>query len=328
MPSNPGRKVLAAALSGALAALVASSTAHPAPTAAPATRLPCLAYILDGNVWLRCGGRTHRVTNGGDITDFAISADAIAWERAQGDIRSFPLSGRPGPYLDPRGGPSRLYASCGTILHVRYGYDQRGFPTGRAVATLQVPGAKPLKIGPYSDFRCSSDRKVVVGTTDGGSTLTEGVPPDQLLAEPSRKYWYLKYQDYDVSPSGSYIAYSTPRAIYVRTNGRTAGEIHDGIADRISVSDTGKLLYTTDWWEEAPGQPHVCYYKDAWHASLRPLPGYTHDGTCQAVAMWRPGLSKPEIVVPLARDPQWTGVETAERLVAWHLQRPQASSRR
>jgi hypothetical protein len=260
------------------------------------------------------------VTTQGDITDFAISEDTVAWGRShEEEIESYPLNGQPGPNLDPRGGPSRLYASCGTILHVRYGYDERGLPTGVAVAVLEVPGAKPLKMGSYSEFRCSSDRGVVVGTTDGGSTLTEGVPPGQLLAEPSPKYWYLKYRDYDVSPSGSYIAYSAPEAIYVRTDARTVGEIHGGIADRISVSDAGELLYTTNWWEQAAGQPHICSYKDPWHASLQPRPGYTEGDLCQAVAMWHPGLREPEILVPLARHPQWISAKTAERLAAWHL---------
>jgi hypothetical protein len=312
-----------------LAALAASAPGSSAPQAA-ATAPQCFAYILDGDVWFRCNGQAHRVTTEGDITDFAISRDLLALERShdEADIESFPLNGQPGPFLDPRGGPSWLYASCGAILHVMYGYDERGFRTRLAVSVLEVPGAKPLKMGSYLEFRCSSDRKVVVGTADGGSTLTEGVPPGQLLAEPSPKYWYFKYRDYDVSPSGSYIAYSAPEAIYVRTNARIVGEIHDGIADRISVSDAGELLYTTDWWEEAPGRPHICSYKDAWHASLKPRPGYTEGEPCIAVAMWHPGLREPEILVPLARHPQWISARTAERLVAWRARQAATGSRR
>jgi hypothetical protein len=297
-----------------LAALAASAAASPVPQAA-ATPPPCFAYILDGDVWFRCNGQAHRVTTQGDITDFAISQDTLAWERRheEADIESFPLNGQPGPYLDPRGGPSRLYASCGTILHVRYGYDERGFPTGRAVSVLEVPGAKPVALGSYVGFRCSTDRKVVVGTTDGGATLFEGLPPSEMLAGPSKLYWYFKYHDYDVSPGGDYVAYLGPLGVYVRKNGLPPAEVHDGFEDRVSISDVGEVLYSTHWDE------HTCSYKDPWHASLQPRPGYTEGDLCQAVAMWHPGLREPEILVPLARDPQWISAKTAERLEAWRM---------
>src|SRR5208337_1017657 len=134
------------------------------------------------------------------------------WERRdeERDIESFPLNGQPGPFLVPRGGSSRLYASCGTILHVRYGYSERGFPTGRATVVLEVPGAKPLAFGSYLDFRCSSDRKVVFGLTSGGETLSMGLPPVGVWGP------HRDYPHFAVSPNGRYIAFGGPAQVCVQ----------------------------------------------------------------------------------------------------------------
>ena len=309
MRSNIRWKAFGIGILVALAALAASSPTPPTPQS-PASAPPCFAYILDGDVWFRCNGQTRQVTTQGDVTDFAISTDTLAWElgHEEGDIESFPLNGQPGPLLDPRGGPSRLYASCGTILHVRYGYTERGFPTGRAVAVLEVPGARNVVFASYLDFRCSFDRKVIFGLTSGGETLSMGLPPVGVWGP------YREHPHFDVSPAGRYIAFGGPSEVCVQKVGGFPLCVGDEDFDRLSVSDTGEVLYSGHWDE------HTCAYKDPWHAALKPRPGYTEGDLCQAVAMWHPGLSEPEILVPLARDPQWISPKTAERLAAWHPQ--------
>src|SRR5208337_3663237 len=44
---------------------------------------PCYAFLLSGDVWLNCAGDRQRVTQGGDVDDFAAdsSGRALAIER-------------------------------------------------------------------------------------------------------------------------------------------------------------------------------------------------------------------------------------------------------
>jgi hypothetical protein len=271
---------------------------------------PCFAYLLNGDVWFRCRGQSRRVTAKGDVTDFAVDQTVFALFRNRDPLEVVSLSGNQEVrYLSGRR-PGSLYASCGKVLCLSYGYDKDGLANMWLVKSVsELPGGESLKLGPYLYFRCSADRRTVVGTADKGRTLMEGLPPSRTLAGFSKNFSYLRYMYFDVSPNGEFVGYyHAPQGICVQQPGQRATCVDDEGFDRVSVSDAGTILYTTHW-------DGTCSYKDAYHVSRRPLPGYSHSDQCVAVAMWKPGMKKPRIVVPLAGYPQWIAPSAASSLL-------------
>src|ERR1035438_994923 len=39
---------------------------------------PCFAYLQDGDIYMACGDQTLRLTNRGDVSDFAVADDGSA----------------------------------------------------------------------------------------------------------------------------------------------------------------------------------------------------------------------------------------------------------
>ncbi len=278
----------------------------------------CFGFLQNGDVYVKCNGTTQRITQLDSVTDFAVAADGsrIALIRSKGVgrrkggrtiasavLENARLRGGLPSHLLPATSFTGLVASCGTIFTF----------SGSSARNLDE-GAR-LGFDLYNSFRCSSDRKVVVGTLESECrVLKSGWPPDHDLVTASlhsRLY-------YDVSPSGNFIASYADAKLCVREGGKPARCVSDIDAfDRISVSDTGDVLFTTHW-------DGTCSYKDMWHISKKPLPGYDGADQCIAVGAWRPDYSEPKILEALARDPQWITSEVSAALRAWSS-RQQAS---
>ncbi|HLB87206.1 MAG TPA: hypothetical protein VJK29_06095 [Terriglobales bacterium] len=170
-------------------------------------------------------------------------------------------------------------------------------------------GETALELKPYGDFRCSSDRKIILGTTvaDHG-VLMGGLPPDRRIARLKGRGREVKY---DVSPGGRYIAYFDYGKLCVEQFGSASTCVADVEAfDRISVSDSGEVFFTSH-------TNGTCYYRDTWHVSKKPLPGYSQADECHAVFSWRLGEKAPVMLEFLGRNPQWLTPEAASALHAW-----------
>lgn len=166
----------------------------------------------------------------------------------------------------------------------------------------------------YSWFRCSSDRKVVVGAADGsGSYLFEGVPPQTKIASPGS----FSHGTFSVSPNGSQVAYFTDRSpLCVVSPPRTAqcANVHVALPNAASVDDSGQLLFTVS-------TPQQCFYKTASNFSAQRFAGATDadSDACLAIGYWKPDLKSSEIVEPIGRNPEWITPETARLLRDWAM---------
>jgi hypothetical protein len=254
---------------------------------------PCYAFINQGDVWLACGRPLHRVVKRQrGIADFAVAVDGSflaftethmkstwVWWGARVaevafDLHVVSLQGagdRPVLSFDNEGG---LEASCGTILAIFQ-------PHRRDVLRGGALGFKP-----YRNFRCSADCGVVVGLTKKGSALKLGLPPDELAPRVDAPLLF------DVSPSGRYVAYVQDRRLCVKDlKGGTActGPHVVDIADRISVSESGEVIFQRD------------------------LLG----GMAQGLAAWNPSTNSVTTLEAEGWNPQWLSPPVASALDAW-----------
>jgi hypothetical protein len=124
---------------------------------------------------------------------------------------------------------------------------------------------------------------------------------------------------FDVSPNGRFAAFYTiqlgePSRFGLWEIGETPTcLLNQNSPDRVSVSDSGDIIFVTDAGES-------CYYKDGEHYSTKPLPGYDTGDTCPDVAHWHKRMTEPEVLERLARHPQWLSDDAASRLLAWGKQ--------
>ena len=271
------------------------------------------------------------------MEDFAVGPDAAVLalvrhqRKAQGRARMFEVRGKDW-YLEshealqivrlketgvmpllPLQAPAELRASCGTILSVTW--DPAISVGSRLGFVRDVVRGERVRIEPYKNFRCSSDRRTVAGWIDPEHTVLKiGVSPQQELVDPHGHKLL-----YDVSPNGRYLAFGGDGKLCV-AEGMAASVCVSPQAhsDRLSVSDSGELLFVGV-------TEGGCYYKDQWHASTRPRPGYTEGDVCVAVAFWRPGEKTDQVLEPLGRDPQWITPEAASALLSWRSSRVSSS---
>ena len=146
---------------------------------------PCFAFLLKGDVTTVCQGKTSQITHRGDIESFAVSEElsSLAYTTSQTTKRDgvivavaytatvVSLKSGTSKHVE---GVDRLVNTCGGILG-----DQVGPTTSRR----DVVTGKELNLSPYILFRCSADRRVVVGFVRDGDTkdqisyLYKGLPP-------------------------------------------------------------------------------------------------------------------------------------------------------
>jgi hypothetical protein len=298
----------------------------------------CYAFWLDGDVYTNCEGHKERVTHFADVESFAVDPNGqkLALIRHQAKVQGrgvlyvvdgkpeyyyshsalqlIPLSGNGGGALSPLKWPMELYATCGTVLGITTDPAAVGNFAALPVLFDDLLNGGQIRIDPYRDFVCTSDRKTVVGRTDlHDSALRVGLPPQKVLPglEGSLEIRY------DVSPGGKYIAYNfsdgkvISRMCVFATDTREIDCVGEEVTHaRMSVAESGDVLYETS-------KVGDCYYKDSYRASTKDLPGYTPSIDCRVIAYWRPGEGKPRILEWLGEDPQWISPETASTLIAW-----------
>lgn len=272
----------------------------------------CYAFLLNGDLYLACGGKTTRLIDRGDLVDFAIDGSGtmlatISQVNQHRELTSYFLRGprrKPLVSHDPNEAYAVLHPTCGTIV---------AFYWGRAT---DIEAGRSLAFAPYSDFRCSSDRRTVVGMMKSSYALLSGFPPHKLVPggrNPSGPGVF----DFSLSESGLTVAYDTLEGdlCLLRLKGGPPSCIRrwsmGGWTGRTSVSDTEGAIFTDE-----TGQVQPCYYDTLGHASRHPKPGYSADA-CSAVYWWAWGKGKPKMLQYLAILPQWVTPQAAARLTAW-----------
>lgn len=162
-------------------------------------------------------------------------------------------------------------------------------------------------VDPYTWFRCSADRKVVVGIVEPERALYAG---STRIADPGRAAHY----EFNVSPNGKYVAYASdrqPLCVWSAEGGaQCAGaNMIDTSHDLVSVRDDGDVLV-------AMASADKCVYENA--AVFKPAKANDKKASnCLAIGHWRAGMGSPEIVEPFGREPQWISPTTASLLRAW-----------
>lgn len=297
------------------------------PTPLPSRELPpskslCYAFLREGDVWTVCGGKREHIVFGGEVLHYAVSSDGSYFA-----FLSKPHQSRQGApannnlvliSLGPGFETTRtqtefrfLRPTCGTILAFRAGSgDATDVFTGRV-----------LNFPPDRFFRCSSDRRVIVGWAELNATSSELIVTMNGKEEKRVPIFINGGHDFNVSPNGQYLTYF--RATGSQTTQVCVAKIDDGPAcvqedgdevgmDGISLSNLGEVLYTGH-----TGQG--CYYKDMEHFSKTRLPGYSGEDSCVGVYFWHSRSQHPTLIEDLARYPQWITPEAAIALHNWNL---------
>jgi hypothetical protein len=262
---------------------------------------PCIAFLLRADVTVLCANKTTQITHRRDIESFAVSEERSSFAFANRGGK-----GRDAAYtstvIDLKTGTSKkvegvesLVSTCGGILP-----NQVATPTGiRDVVT-----GENVAFAPYVRFRCSADRRVVIGITSG---LYEGVPPSAKIAamEDVDAYYF------GVSPDGSKVAYYNdvrPLCVVSRPGMKQCVE-HNTMSDPVSVNDAGEVLV-------ANGTGRGCVYRTSFDFSPAASPT-GGDDECLGVGYWKPGSKAIAFIVPLGRNPQWISPRMAASMIQW-----------
>lgn len=162
---------------------------------------------------------------------------------------------------------------------------------------------KALSFPPYGNFRCNSDRTVVVGESDVVNNSNSGLIATLGIGSPkSRQIAQEVGFDFDVSPRGRYIAYMNvelnlcvARLAGSPTCHSLEGKL-DGIstADSFFVSDDGGVLFD-----------EKCQSDEKQSAD------------CSSVGYWHPGQKTDKIIERHAQKAQFISAETAASLHRW-----------
>ncbi len=274
----------------------------------------CYGFLLRADVFATCEGSTTQVTHRGDLESFAVK---------EGEPILVYTTSR----VLKRSATAAWAESTATVIGLESGSVKRvdgilgvGSACG-GVFTVNAPGPAPrvldpvdnteLRFPPYSRFRCSSDRKTVVGITEfPGGGLYLGVPPATKIAEreavdPTR---------FNISPDGSKIAYFNspyfPLCVTALTGTRECVSYGSAMPDPPSVSNSGEVLVTV-------GTGQGCSYKGPYYFAPAPFPGASSGDECLGIGYWRPGLKTIKLIEPLGRNPQWISPATAKLLRVW-----------
>jgi len=185
-------------------------------TSGTGARKVCYAFLRHGNLWTVCQGKRERIAS--KLVDFAVSADGSHFAFQEnlepsgiGRTQQALVSLNP-PFKEQAketAYPESLYAACGTIVSVPYGNS----------AFFDLLASRRIEFPPYADFRCSSDRRTVVGWTEqddeefmkrakanpGSSELNLRVSRNGRESNFS-----VEGAVFAVSPNGRYLGYFVP----------------------------------------------------------------------------------------------------------------------
>jgi len=277
---------------------------------------PCFAFLLRGDVATVCEGKQDQITRRGDIDDFAVSdkQSSLAFvtsvvtlrTAAEADVVSTTSlidlrSGR----LTRVTGENALVSTCGGIFWL---YDEKREHFGGYDLTT----GEEVRMPPYAWFRCSADRKVVVGSAKkSGMDLVENDAARTRVAVDGA----FNFFQFNVSPDGSKAVYTRddrPLCVFALPG---PAECTAGTDDSFgglgvpSVNNAGEVLMTTLTSE-------ICFYKSASNFSRERTPGARQE-PCAGIGFWKPGLKSVEIVEPIGGNPQWITPDTTKLLRDW-----------
>jgi hypothetical protein len=280
---------------------------------------PCFAFLLKGDVTVACEGTKFQITRRGDVQQFAVSEEQSSFgfvtERiTKGTVNSANAADTL-TVIDLKTGsaseiPNRrsVVSTCGGLFSI---HDARREPAG----IHDLINNAEVEMKPYVWFRCSSDKKNIVGTTQiSKGDLYEGMPPQVKMA-PSGSYTFYTF---NVSPDGSKTAYfadSRPLCVFTTSGSAQCAENSATGPDAPSVNNSGEVLV-------AYSTPEECFYKNAYNFS----PERSGNGTketsdaCVGIGYWKPGVKSIEIIEALGRSPQWISAASATMLRAWASQ--------
>jgi hypothetical protein len=285
----------------------------------------CYAFLQNGDLWTVCDEERHKISFEGKATDFAISSDGLRLIVSRKKVRNNHGSIEPPPEvlevslkdqtskvvdLAERLAPIDLHSSCGTIITIARDDSQKG----RLGLVYDVANSQLLNASSYKSLHCSSDRHVMGGWNN----------PDESTLNVRReareqKYPAARWQDFDVSPSGKYVAYfrvSDNSGLEVCAGEDSSTSIcapelgQQYMLGRINISNSAEIIY-----ESSNGEG--CYFRDRAHYSHDPLPGYKLEDPCPSVFHWHSGDDKPTGLEPLGDHPQWITSEIARELWEW-----------
>jgi hypothetical protein len=272
----------------------------------------CFAFLLNGDVAVNCGGQMKQVTHRGDLEGFAVSDEhgSLAYTTSRTVARTVSTESVVSTtvLIDLKTGGSRrvegvsdIVSSCGGLFPLDT------LRTG-AVAHDLITGEE-LVFQPYVRFRCSYDKRTVVGVSKAlGGDLYGGLPPITRIASAGS----FNVRGFAVSSDGSKIVYRSDRGsicLFSAPGVAQCAEKQGTIADSPSVNDSGEVLI-------AAGTGRECFYSSPYSFSPAQFPGAKDENRdeCLGIAYWRQGVKSLQIIEPVGRHPQWVSPETADSL--------------
>lgn len=275
------------------------------------------AFLRNGDLWFQYKGEARAVTKKGLYKDFAVSNDG-SYLALLGTVKEKPSVGQISvvslgnvgslPTIEVSTTTS-LIATCGTIASVENNVALKG----RVAIAKDLISREDFVKQDYVDFRCSSDKKVVIGYTglDDRRLSVRGDLGKKVSLENVPNL-------FDLSIGGKFgafytVAVGSSHLCLWQTEGSSACLANLNVFDRVSVSDSGDVLFATHSGES-------CLFLDAEHYSTTPKPGYDTGDECPDVAHWHSGMRDPEVLQSLARHPQWLTDAAVSRLRAWRQQ--------
>ena len=148
---------------------------------------PCFAFLLGGDVTVACDGRATKITNLGNVESFAITEEqsslGYTTSRLTGRSESTTVYAYTATVVDLNTGKSRMIDgvrgvvnTCGGLFSIHHVGDLLS-------STRELVSGAELEFRLYDWFRCSSDRKTVVGSTrETGADLLEGLRTGAKIA--------------------------------------------------------------------------------------------------------------------------------------------------
>ena len=255
----------------------------------------CIGFIKAGNLTVRCGTETHQITRDGKTNAFAVdpSGTKVLLERRKGIDRVAELFSIPSGNLLRRDSSAVEYVeSCGTIV-------ARDNTRSPGYLTRDLITSREFSISPYADFRCSADRKVVIGLVGTSPARLElGAPPTTEIAS-ARMPNLIQFA---ISSAGKYVAYATAEMVLCRFSvpdkSSSCSPIPQFALGGLSVSDDGTVLYSVS--------NDACAYEDRVRAAQ-------HD--CDELYSWTLASAKP-LLQSTGGRPQWITKSQADALTA------------
>lgn len=266
---------------------------------------PCFAFLLGGDVTVACDGRATKITNLGNVESFAITEEqsslGYTTSRLTGRSESTTVYAYTATVVDLNTGKSRMIDgvrgvvnTCGGLFSIHHVGDLLS-------STRELVSGAELEFRLYDWFRCSSDRKTVVGSTrETGADLLEGLRTGAKIAAAGDFSVY----DFNVSPSGAKVAYINQLgAVCVLSPSSLMAECSatgGTLLDNPSVNDSGGVLI-------AAGTSRECFYRTSTNFSTKAFPGAANMNRdeCLGIGYWRSGLKSIEIIQPIGCVPQW-----------------------